>query len=134
MFPLFFFFFSSLKNYMQNEILTQIIKTIHNIQFNAIRLLSPLEKYLKNKYLFWPHPFNNIAVISRKTLIVKLKTRNATRCNNRNDLLYLSFVLKISNFQKPICQCFFRVCQNVFSRFSKSTFLEIISLKFKILV
>ena len=32
----------------------------------------------------------------------KKKTRNATRCNNRNDLLHLSFTLKISIFKRPI--------------------------------
>ena len=29
-------------------------------------------------------------------------TRTAMRCNNRDDLLRLSFTLKISNFQRPI--------------------------------
>ena len=33
---------------------------------------------------------------------VQIKTRNATRCNNRDDLLHLSFTLEISIFRRTI--------------------------------
>ena len=35
---------------------------------------------------------------------VQTKTRNATRCNNRDDLLHLSFSLKISVFSEAYVQ------------------------------
>ena len=33
---------------------------------------------------------------------IQIKTRNATRCNNRDDLLHLTFTLKISIFSEAI--------------------------------
>ena len=35
---------------------------------------------------------------------VQIKTRKATRCNNRDDLLYLSFNFKISIFSEAYIQ------------------------------
>ena len=41
---------------------------------------------------------NLIHIVDKKQVAIKI--RNATRCNNRNDLLHLGFTLKISIFSK----------------------------------
>ena len=41
-----------------------------------------------------------LSINELKDAFFSLKTRNATRCNNRDDLLHLSFTLKVSIFSE----------------------------------
>ena len=45
---------------------------------------------------------------------VQIKTRNATSCNNRDDLLHLSFTLKISIFSEAYNIAQSNICDEAF--------------------
>ena len=45
---------------------------------------------------------------------VQIKTRNATRCNNRDDLLHFSFTLKVSIFSAGLYITQSNICDGAF--------------------
>ena len=75
---------------------------------------------LANSLLFWwslhRQPENYCS--SRGMIIIY--TRNATRCNNRDDLLHLSYTLKISIFLGPIYNSVEHLWWSVYWENSKS--------------